>query len=142
MPSLPLDERHTGFDEVHLGYDEEMARHEATRCLKCDYRLHILAPVPPPEKWLELTSDAVETVPELAGVYRLLDAEKGVLAIKGVMNMKQALEEEVLTNERACFFTIEEDEMYTKRESELIQQYLQEHGELPGVGGDDLDDLF
>ncbi len=142
MPSLPLGERHTGFDEVHLGYDEEMARHEATRCLKCDYRLHILAPVPPPEKWLELTSDAVETVPELAGVYRLLDAEKGVLAIKGVMNMKQALEEELQTNERACFFTIEEDEMYTKRESELLQQYLQQFGELPGGGADELDDLF
>ncbi len=142
MPSLPLGERHTGFDEVHLGYDEEMARHEATRCLKCDYRLHILAPVAPPEKWLELTSDAVETVPELAGVYRLLDAEKGVLAIKGVMNMKQALEEELQTNERACFFTIEEDEMYTKRESELLQQYLQEFGELPGGGMDELDDLF
>jgi formate dehydrogenase beta subunit len=32
--------------------------------------------------------------------------------------------------------------MYTRRESELIQQYLQEHGALPGGGADELDDLF
>jgi hypothetical protein len=28
--------------------------------------------------------------------------------------------------------------MYSQRESELIQKYLQEHGEMPGGGGDDL----
>jgi hypothetical protein len=32
--------------------------------------------------------------------------------------------------------------MYSQRESELLQKYLQEHGEMPGGGGDDLDDLF
>jgi hypothetical protein len=31
--------------------------------------------------------------------------------------------------------------MYTARESELLQQYLAEHGELP-EGDEDLDDLF
>ena len=33
------------------------------------------------------------------------------------------------------------NELYTARESELIQQYLAEHGEMPS-GEDDLDDLF
>jgi formate dehydrogenase beta subunit len=142
VPALPVEERHTGFAEVHLGYDEQMAQQEAGRCLRCDYRLHIEAPVLPPEKWLEFASEAVDTVPELAGVYQLLDAEKKVLAIKGVMNMRQALEEELETNEQTCFFVYEEDEMYTKRESELLQQYLQQFGELPGGGMDELDDLF
>jgi hypothetical protein len=35
--------------------------------------------------------------------------------------------------------------MYSKRESEEIQVYLQKHGQMPpgdGAGGDDLDDLF
>jgi hypothetical protein len=32
--------------------------------------------------------------------------------------------------------------MYTKRESELLQQYLQQYGEMPGGGMDELDDLF
>lgn len=27
----------------------------------------------------------------------------------------------------------EEDKMFSQRESELIQKYLQEHGEMPGV---------
>jgi len=142
MPSLPLDERHDGFDEVHLGYEEQMARQEAGRCLRCDYRLHILAPVPPPEKWLQFSSEGVEMVPDLAGVYQLLDADKSILAIKGVINMRQALDEELDTNEEACYFIFEEDEMYTKRESELLQQYLQQFGELPGGGADELDDLF
>ncbi len=35
MPSLPLEERRTKWDEVELGYDEEMAVAEAQRCLKC-----------------------------------------------------------------------------------------------------------
>lgn len=142
MPSLNLDERHASFAEVHLGYDEEMAQQEASRCLRCDYRLRIEGPVSPPEKWLEFSSEIVETVPELAGVYHLLDAEKKVLAIKGVMNMREALEEELEANEEACFLIFEEDEMYTKRESELLQQYLQQYGELPGGGMDELDDLF
>jgi hypothetical protein len=33
--------------------------------------------------------------------------------------------------------------MYSKRESELIQEYLKRHGSMPpGEGDDDLDDLF
>jgi len=142
MPVLPVDRRHQGFDEVYLGYEEQMARQEASRCLRCDYRLHILAPVMPPEKWLPFSAEAVETVPELAGVYQLLDADKAILAIKGVINMRQALEEDLESNEQPCFFVFEEDEMYTKRESELLQQYLQQHGELPGGGAGELDDLF
>lgn len=31
--------------------------------------------------------------------------------------------------------------MYTKRESELIQQFLQRYGHMPGMGGE-LDDLY
>jgi NADPH-dependent glutamate synthase beta subunit-like oxidoreductase len=142
MPALPVDRRHQGFDEVYLGYDEQIARQEASRCLRCDYRLHILAPVMPPEKWLPFSREAVETVPELAGVYQLLDADKAILAIKGVINMRQALEGDLESNDQACFFIFEEDEMYTKRESELLQQYLQQHGELPGGGAGELDDLF
>lgn len=142
MPELPIEERHSGFAEVNLGYDEKMAQQEASRCLRCDYRLHIEAPVLPPEKWLALDRETVETVPELAGVYQLLDEQKSVLAIKGVMNMRRALEEELETSDQAAFFVFEEDEMYTKRESELLQQYLQEFGELPGAGEDELDDLF
>jgi len=35
MPTLPVDERIKGFDEVELGYTEEQAVQEAKRCLHC-----------------------------------------------------------------------------------------------------------
>jgi len=41
----------------------------------------------------------------------------------------------------ARYFTFEGDPMYTKRKSELIQQYLQKHGHLP-PGNEEIDDLF
>jgi len=46
-----------------------------------------------------------------------------------------------LNDEKAKYFTFESDPMFTKRESELMQQYLQKYGKLPDAG-DDLDDLF
>jgi hypothetical protein len=41
----------------------------------------------------------------------------------------------------ARYFTYEEDPMYTKRESELIQQYLQKYGHLR-PGNQEINDLF
>jgi heterodisulfide reductase subunit A-like polyferredoxin len=35
MPSLPVAERRLSFEEVELGYTEEMAQAEAARCLEC-----------------------------------------------------------------------------------------------------------
>ena len=40
------------------------------------------------------------------------------------------------------FFEYELDDLYTKWEAELIQQYLHEHGELPGGGMNELDNLL
>ena len=40
------------------------------------------------------------------------------------------------TNETARYFVWEIDPMYTKRESELIQQYLQQYGHMPGAGSE------
>ena len=39
MPLMPVAERHGGFDEVELGLSEELAVHEAKRCLQCDLEL-------------------------------------------------------------------------------------------------------
>jgi hypothetical protein len=38
----------------------------------------------------------------------------------------------------ATLFEYEEHKMFSQRESELIQQYLQAHGEMPGGEGDEL----
>jgi len=141
MPRLPLEWRVKGFEEIDLGFDEAQAREEASRCLRCDLRLEI-SPVPfPPERWLPFDTDNVRAVPEMEGVFQLLDEEKKAIYIKGTMNLRHELEEQLLSRERARYFIYEEDPMYTKRESELLQRFLGQHGCLP-EGNDELEDLF
>lgn len=95
----------------------------------------------PPDRWLQLNPENLGTVPETEGVYQLLDEDKNVIYIAGTVNLQRDLEEQLNMNERACYFGYEEDPMYTKRESELLQQHLQEHGKLPELN-DELDELF
>ena len=141
MPRLPLERRVKGFEEIELGFDEAQAMEEASRCLRCDLRLEISPVTLPPEPWLPLDADKVRAVPEIEGVFQLLDEEKKVIYIQGAMNLRQDLEEQLLTQERARYFIYEEDPMYTKRESELLQKFLGQHGRLP-EGNDELEDLF
>lgn len=147
MSTLPLAERDNSA-VVELGLSEETALAESARCLQCDLRLQLGANPHPPESCLHFDAEQVSTVPAIEGVYQLLSVTKEVFHIAGTMNLRRDLEEQLVTNENACFFTWEADPMYTKRESELIQQFLQQHGHLPGAGDelddlyDDLDDLF
>jgi len=39
MPKLPAQERIKNFNEVELGFDEETAKKECARCLRCDVKL-------------------------------------------------------------------------------------------------------
>jgi NADPH-dependent glutamate synthase beta subunit-like oxidoreductase len=143
VPHLPVEEAVACFTLVETGYTPEHAMSEASRCLRCDLRLHAQSVPLPPESWLDFTAENVSALPESEGVYQLLDEEKVVYAIKGVDNLRSALSEIVETSTKAKFFLYEEDPMYSKRESELIQDYLREHGCMPpGEGEDDLDDLF
>jgi ferredoxin len=114
--------------------------YEAGRCLHCNLRLCISEVSLPPEKWLALTEENVATVPEGEGVYVLMDESGKPLKIKGTASLKSDLESEL--ESAAKFFEFEEDKMYSKRESELLQQHLQKYGEMPSGGEDDLDDLF
>ncbi len=138
------EERSTSFCAIEETFNNKDARAEASRCLACDLRLEIEAVTLPPsvESIFELVQEVIDGLPEVEGVYQLIDEDKKVIAIKGVINLKAALTEVLEENEKVHFFVFEREPMYTKRESELIQQYLQEYGELPGGGEDDLDDLF
>ena len=80
-------------------------------------------------------------MPDAEGVYQLVDADKNVIKISDVQNLRRALEEQLGSSSKARFFVFDEDRMYTQRESELLQQYLQQHGQLP-EGNDELADLF
>jgi formate dehydrogenase beta subunit len=141
---LDAGRRTDSFASIEKTFTEKEARSEAARCLGCHLRLEISGATLPPrvELLLELTSESVASAPETEGVFQLYDAGKNVISIRGVINLKEGLSEALEESGNAAFFTLERDPMYTKRESELIQQYLKEHGELPGGGEDDLDDLF
>ncbi len=141
MPSIPKESKRAGFDRVDLGYDKDTAMYEAGRCLRCDLRLTICAPPQPPEIWVEFNEENVAKVPETDGVFQLFDEKKEVIKITGTATMRTALMEQLRSNEAAKYFVFEEDKMYTKRETELLQQYMQKHGKMPG-GGDELDELF
>lgn len=136
--------RTRSFAVIEGTFDESAARLEAGRCLECHLRQLITPVILPPEKWRLFTGEEVSQVPEAEGVFQLLDENKSILCITGTANLRESLQEKLADPGAAAFFICEEDPMYTKRESELIQQYLQEHGAMPGGAGgdDDLDDLF
>jgi NADPH-dependent glutamate synthase beta subunit-like oxidoreductase len=140
----PAADRVKDFGMVENAYDEAGAKGEAARCLRCELRLDLPAVTLPPEKWMELTEENVAEVPALEGVYQLLDEEKLVIVIKGTQNMHSDLMEKVEGESKAAYFSFEPDPMYSKRESELIAQFLQAFGKMPegDGGGDDMDDLF
>ncbi len=93
----------------------------------------------PPQKWVELTSENIQNVPETEGVIQVLNGNQEIILIQGSPNLRLALEEQLSTNTKACYFKYDEDPMYTKRESELLQQFMQEFGRFP-EGNEDLDD--
>jgi NADPH-dependent glutamate synthase beta subunit-like oxidoreductase len=135
-------ERLGGFREVSLGLTAGQARRESRRCLQCDLRLWLRPSPPPPENLLPFDAGHIGRVPETEGVFRLLDAGRNVLSIRGAADLRRALLEALEGGAAAEWFGYEEDKMYTRRESELLQDYVQRHGRMPGGGGEDLEDLY
>jgi formate dehydrogenase beta subunit len=86
--------------------------------------------------WLMCTTES--------GVYQLLDADKKVLAIKGVENLREGLEAMLDKADIAKYFVWSRTRpFFSQRENQLVQAYMQQYGGMPpGVGADDMDDLF
>ncbi|MDF9409841.1 MAG: Glutamate synthase (NADPH) small chain [Pelotomaculum sp. PtaB.Bin013] len=129
------------FSEVELNMTEDMAVGEANRCLRCDLRLLFNEVPAPPDSWLEFNEENVAKVPNCEGVYQLLNADKIVIAIVGTATLRETLEEQLESPGNTCYFGYEEDPMFTSRQSQLLQMFLQEYGHLPEGNGED-DDLF
>ena len=104
-------------------------------------KLNISRPVPPPTKIPELNNRIIDSLPETEGTYQLFDEQKQIIYIKGTINLRRELKEQLETNNEARYFKWEKEPMYTRRESELIQQYLQTNGKLP-IQNDELAGLF
>ena len=145
MPTMDVEDR-KGFEELYLGFDEVNAAAEARRCLRCELRFRLPPVLLPPEDLLVFNNENIMDLPHgLEGVYQLLDEEKNVLAIVGTSDIRGDLLDRLDSAERTRYFRYDEDRMFSKRESELMQVYLQKHGAMPpgdGGGDDDLDDLF
>ncbi len=88
---------------------------------------------------LELTKENLLIDPEAEGAIQVLNEKQEIILIQGTQNIRLTLEDQLSTNSNACFFNYEEDPMYTKRESELLQKFMQEFGRFP-KGSEDLDD--
>jgi len=142
-PYKPPPPQYSGLSWAETSLNREEAMMEAGRCLRCELRLQLGKPVLPPKVklWTEFIPENVAAVPDVEGIFQLLDENENVIYIKGAMNMRGEIEEQLETNENAHFFMYEEDEMFTKKESELLQQFIAEHGEMP-EGNRELDDLF
>jgi len=87
-----------------------------------------------------MKQEVIAGVPDRAGVLQLLNEKKEVLQISGSPSLRRALREHLAAGQ-AAYFLLEEEEMYTQRESELLQNHLSRHGRLP-PGNDLPEDLF
>ena len=142
MPEIKIDARHNSFQEIATGFSDEQALREARRCLQCDLRLQIGSNPVPPRAWQIFDEVHVKAVPQAEGVFQLLDERRNVLEIKGTVNLRQGLLRALDENDKAALFECEEDNLFAQRENELVQKYLQQHGEMPAGMADDLDELF
>ncbi|MFH1749204.1 MAG: FAD-dependent oxidoreductase [Planctomycetota bacterium] len=142
FPCVPPAQRCADFRLIEQSYTADQAVTEAKRCLQCDLRIMIAQTTLPPERWLAFNSSNVDQAPHAEGVLVLAGADKKPTVIKGAADIRAELLERLTPESDVHFFLWEEDRMYTKRESELIQQHLKQYGEMPGGGDDELDDLF
>jgi len=104
-------------------------------------KLKISLPILPPTVFLIFETQSIASVPEIEGVYQLLDEQKNIIYIKGTMNLRRELEHQMETNGEARYYEWEDAPMYTQRETELIQKFLQTHNRLP-IQNDELADLL
>jgi predicted molibdopterin-dependent oxidoreductase YjgC len=98
--------------------------------------------LPPDELRLRIPAD-VSSLPGAAGVLTLLDATGAVLRIMGVADLARGLDRALgePAGAHTTWFRYEVEPLYTQRETELLAQYVREHGHLP-AGNDLGDDLF
>jgi len=57
------------------------------------------------------------------------------------MNVKQELSDQLELCQDARFFSVIEDRMFSKRESEMLQHFIIEHGKMPKVN-QEMEDLL
>lgn len=108
---------------------------------KCGSKLTLTTPMMPPLGHLDFVQEAVDGVPEEEGVVQLFDAAENVIYICGTANMRKELQQCIKTADGAKYFLHEKDAMFSQKQNELIQHYIDSHGKQPRIN-EELDDLF
>jgi formate hydrogenlyase subunit 6/NADH:ubiquinone oxidoreductase subunit I len=138
-PTGALKEKETSSTET----PRKDALHVDSDLPRRHHRLRSYKPILAPQQaqLIEYTSERLAQVPETGGVYQLLDRQQNVIYIKGTMNLRKDLAEQLTRSKQARYFVYEENPLYSMRESELLQQYLARHGEMPELN-QEIDHLF
>ncbi len=58
-----------------------------------------------------------------------------------IMNLKQELTDQLELAQDARFFAVIEDQMFSKRESEMLRHFIIEHGKMPKIN-QEMEELF
>jgi hypothetical protein len=104
-------------------------------------RLNFAPVILPPEENLEFIEENIQKVPEVSGVYQLLDEKQETIFIRGADNIRKDLLERLLSIGNARFFRFEEHGMYSMAENEMLQGFLKKYGRLPEVNNE-ISDLY
>jgi formate dehydrogenase beta subunit len=135
--------KRANWDEVELGFDDATARAEAARCFKCNLAPTIVDAPLPPESWLGLDAATVAGVTTESGVYQLLDKRQEGAGDQGRREPARRPRSHARQGRDRQVFHVEEAPFFSQRENQLVQAYMQQHGSMPpGVGADEMDDLF
>jgi predicted molibdopterin-dependent oxidoreductase YjgC len=108
---------------------------------KCGQNLNLSSVMLPPLALLAYTQEEIDKVPEEEGVVQLFDENSEVIYIAGAVNMRKELQVNLESSQGAKYFIFDNDEMFTQRQNELIQHYIDTHGQQPRIN-EELDDLF
>ena len=93
--------------------------------------------------WIELTPDAVKSLPGQLGVYQLADAAGRVVCIgfaggRSLFGLRSELERALRDRPAgADRFRYEINQQYTTRYQELLMLHVADHGSLPEVNAAD-----
>jgi formate dehydrogenase beta subunit len=104
-------------------------------------KLNFASVILPPEIYLEVSDENINSIPEINGVYLLFDEKKEIIFIRGTDNIRRDLEEKLKSVEKARFFRFEDHDMYSIRENEMLGIFLKKHGGLPEVNNE-ISDLY
>lgn len=110
---------------------------------KSKARMRIPKPFLPPvtDDIQALNQPNLAVVPNKPGVYTIYDENRHIIQITGTDDLKKSLQDHVTDRSPVPFFSLEQDEMFLMRETQLIQKFIHKHGDMP-ENNREMDDLF